>query len=74
MLWAPAVDDGCRFGSYFRRRASEPSKTRVAVELNYFLCYFIDLYKTPLKPNRPQPAPLDGCPRIGLGRFIELTP
>jgi len=41
----PAVDDGCRFGSHFWRPASELSKTRVAVELNYFLCYIIDLYK-----------------------------
>jgi len=44
----------------------------VAVELNWFLCYFIDLYKTP--PKSPRPAPLDGLPHIGLGRFIESTP
>jgi len=46
--------------------------TRVVVELNQFLCYFIELYKTP--PQRPRPAPLDCLPRVGLGIFIESTP
>jgi hypothetical protein len=36
------------------------------------VCYFIDLYKTP--PKCPRPAPSDGRPRVGLGRFIESTP
>ncbi len=34
MLWVPAVDDACHFSHHFRRRASNLSKTRVAVELN----------------------------------------
>jgi hypothetical protein len=34
MLWVPALNGGCRFSSHFRRRVSESSKTRVAVELN----------------------------------------
>ena len=42
------------------------------MELNYFLCYIIDLYKT--LPQRPWPAPLDGRPCIRLGRIIESTP
>ena len=47
--------------------------SRWAVELNEFLCYFINLYKTP--PNRPLPTPLDGRPCVWLGeRYIELTP
>jgi len=55
MLWLPAVDDGYGFGNHFRRRARDSSKTRVAVELNQFLCYFIDLYKTLPKRALGQP-------------------
>jgi len=44
IIWAPAVDDGCRFGHHFWRCASDSSKTRVVVELQYFLCYCIVLY------------------------------
>ena len=48
MLWAPAVDDGCRFGHHFRWRASDSSKTRVAVKKIITFChYFIELNKTP---------------------------
>jgi hypothetical protein len=55
IVWAPAVDDGCRLCIHFWRRASESWKTRVAVDFNQFLCYFIDLYKTPTKRSRPTP-------------------
>jgi hypothetical protein len=48
MLWAPAVDDGCRFGHHFQWRASDSSKTRVAVKSIINFChYFIELNKTP---------------------------
>ena len=58
----PTVDNGCRFGHHFRWRASDFSSIRVAVEINYLRCYFIELNKTP--QQRPQPTPADGRPRI----------
>jgi hypothetical protein len=70
MFVAPVVDDGCRFGHHLRWWASDSSKIRVVAQLKLFLCYFIDLYKTP--SNCPRPTPSDGGPSIGLGQFIEL--
>ena len=58
----PTVDNGCRFGHHFRWWASDFSSIRVAVEINYLRCYFIELNKTP--QQRPQPTPADGRPRI----------
>ncbi len=40
MLWAPVVDDGRRFGSHLRWRASNLSKTQVLVQLNLEHGYF----------------------------------
>jgi hypothetical protein len=60
------------FWQPFLMAASKSSKTRVAVELYYFICIFFDLYKTPSKS--PQTAPSDGLPRIRLERFIESMP
>ena len=34
IIWVPTIDDGCRFGHHFQRRARDSSKTRVEVELN----------------------------------------
>ena len=42
-----------------------------AVELNSFIYYFIDLYKTP--PNRPRPTPSKDA-RIRSGVSIVNTP
>jgi len=71
MLWAPAVNDGCRFGHLFQRWVSNLLKTQVAVELNKLLCNFIKLNKT--QRNHPWPTPLDGRLCIKLGRLIKPT-
>ena len=41
------------------------NQTRVTLELNKFLCYFIDLYKTP--PKSPRPAPFGWPPMRPIG-------
>ena len=64
IVWAPSVDNGCCFGHHLQWQASDKSKTRWAVELNMFLCYVIDLYKT--QPKRPWSTPSDGRPRVGF--------
>ena len=69
MFVVPAIDDGCRFGHHFWQRASDLSKTRVAVELNKLRCHCIKLNKT--KQNCPRPTHSDGCPCIRLRRFIN---
>ena len=34
IVWAPAVDDGYRFGHHLQRRASDLSKIQVGAQLN----------------------------------------
>ena len=66
----PPSNNGCRFGSHLQWQASDSSKTRVAVTLNWLRCYIVELYKTP--QQHPQPTPSDGRPCIKAGGIHRI--